>query len=107
MVAIRSFAGIAGALALASIMGAASSHALVEGTAKSAGIGTATLLEKAAHRSRYGRGVYGYRAPIARYRYGPAGNYFPSDPREYRAGTLRWWGAMDRLNRGGNPNGGR
>ena len=53
----------------------------------------------------HGPGLYGYGAPSARYRYGPAGDYIPSDPSDYRAGTLRWWGSLDRLNRGGNGNG--
>jgi hypothetical protein len=50
----------------------------------------------------YGPGVYGYRAPYVQYGYGPAGDYNPRDPSDYRPGTLRWWDSMDRLDRGGN-----
>jgi hypothetical protein len=114
---------IAGVLALASI--AAPAHSDPVGSAagfiKSTSIVTASTLEQVAayrvctaqgrvRRCRsvdiYGPGVYGYRAPYVLYRYGPIGDYIPSDPIDYRLGTRRWWSAMDRLDRGGGTNGG-
>jgi len=110
---------IAGVLALASIAAPAHSEAAgsVASFIKSASIVTASTLEQVAayrictmqgreRRCRwvdiYGPSMYGYRAPYAQYRYGPAGDYIPRDPCDYCPGTLRWWDAMDRLDRGGN-----
>jgi hypothetical protein len=110
---------IAGVLALASIAAPAHSDPVgsVASFIKSAGVVTASASEQvAAYRicttqgrvrrcswvDIYGPGVYGYQAPYVQYRYGPAGYYKPRDPSYYRPGTLRWWDAMDRLDRGGN-----
>ena len=114
---------IAGVLALASIAAPAHSDPVgsVASFFKSVSIVTASPLEQVAayricttqgrlRRCRwvdiYGPGVYGYRAPYVLYRHGHAGDYIPSDPSDYRSGTLRWWGAMDRLDRGGSTSGG-
>jgi len=114
---------IAGVLALASIAAPAHSDPVggVASFIKSASVVSASTLKQVAayricttqgrgRRCRwvdiYGPGVYGFRSPYVLYRYGPAGDYIPSDPSDYRLGTRRWWGAMDRIDRGGGTNGG-
>ena len=99
------FTRIAGVLALAVIVGPAYSDPLGSAAShiKSASKVSTSISEQVAfrvcstrrgvRRCHYGRGVYGYRG------------YIPTDPRAYRTGSPRWWGSMDRWDRGGASSG--